>query len=57
MRACGVTRELDACCGGFYKGAFPEVPYPNAEGVKTLLDDITPRTPKRQPPTQKVSSI
>jgi hypothetical protein len=22
------------------------VPYPNAEGVKTLLDDIAPRTPK-----------
>jgi len=29
-----------------YNGAFPEVPYPNAEGVKTLLDDIAPRTPK-----------
>ncbi len=26
--------------------AYPEVPYPNAEGVKTLLDDIAPRTPK-----------
>ncbi len=23
-----------------------EVPYPSAEGVKTLLDDIAPRTPK-----------
>ncbi len=29
-----------------YNGAFPEVPYPNAEGVKTLLDDIAPRTPE-----------
>jgi len=29
-----------------YSAAFPEVPYPNAEGVKTLLDDIAPRTPK-----------
>jgi len=29
-----------------YNGAFPEVPYPYAEGVKTLLDDIAPRTPK-----------
>ena len=26
--------------------AYPEVPYPSAEGVKTLLDDIAPRTPK-----------
>ena len=29
-----------------YNGAYPEVPYPSAEGVKTLLDDIAPRTPK-----------
>lgn len=29
-----------------YNGAFPEIPYPSAEGVKTLLDDIAPRTPK-----------
>ena len=29
-----------------YNGAFPEVLYPNAEGVQTLLDDIAPRTPK-----------
>lgn len=29
-----------------YNSAFPEVPYPHAEGVKTLLDDIAPRTPK-----------
>jgi ABC-type nitrate/sulfonate/bicarbonate transport system substrate-binding protein len=29
-----------------YNAAFPEVPYPNAEGVKTLLDDIAPRTAK-----------
>lgn len=29
-----------------YNAAFPEVPYPHAEGVKTLLDDMAPRTPK-----------
>src|ERR1051325_5949444 len=29
-----------------YNAAFPEIPYPNPEGVKTLLDDISPRTPK-----------
>jgi NitT/TauT family transport system substrate-binding protein len=29
-----------------YNAAFPDVPYPNAEGVKTLLDDMAPRTPK-----------
>ena len=29
-----------------YNGAFPEVPYPHAEGVKTLLDDIAPRDKK-----------
>jgi NitT/TauT family transport system substrate-binding protein len=29
-----------------YNGAFPEVPYPDPEGVKTLLDDIAPRNPK-----------
>jgi ABC-type nitrate/sulfonate/bicarbonate transport system substrate-binding protein len=29
-----------------YNGAYPEVPYPGSEGVKTLLDDIAPRTPK-----------
>ena len=29
-----------------YNAAFPEVPYPSPEGVKTLLDDIAPRTPK-----------
>jgi ABC-type nitrate/sulfonate/bicarbonate transport system substrate-binding protein len=29
-----------------YNAAFPEVPYPNPEGVKTLLDDIALRTPK-----------
>jgi len=29
-----------------YNAAFPEIPYPNPEGVKTLLDDIAPRTPK-----------
>ena len=26
--------------------AFPEVPYPNTEGVKTLLDDMAPRDKK-----------
>ena len=29
-----------------YNSAFPEVPYPHAEGVKTLLDDIAPRDKK-----------
>jgi NitT/TauT family transport system substrate-binding protein len=29
-----------------YSAAFPEVPYPTVEGVKTLLDDMAPRTPK-----------
>jgi NitT/TauT family transport system substrate-binding protein len=29
-----------------YNAAFPEIPYPNAEGVKTLLDDMAPRMPK-----------
>jgi NitT/TauT family transport system substrate-binding protein len=29
-----------------YNAAFPEVPYPTVEGVKTLLDDMAPRTPK-----------
>ena len=29
-----------------YSAAFPEIPYPNVEGVKTLLDDMAPRTPK-----------
>ena len=29
-----------------YSAAFPEIPYPNTEGVKTLLDDMAPRTPK-----------
>ena len=29
-----------------YNSAFPEVPYPNAEGVKTLLDDMAPRDKK-----------
>ena len=29
-----------------YNAAFPEMPYPNPEGVKTLLDDMAPRTPK-----------
>jgi len=33
-----------------YNCAFPEMPYPNSEGVKTLLDDIAParRRPRRQ---------
>jgi NitT/TauT family transport system substrate-binding protein len=29
-----------------YNNAFPEIPYPNAEGVKTLLDDMAPRDKK-----------
>jgi len=29
-----------------YNAAFPEVPYPNTEGVKTLLDDMAPRDKK-----------
>ena len=29
-----------------YNAAFPEVPYPNPEGVKTLLDDLAPRDKK-----------
>jgi len=29
-----------------YNAAFPEVPYPNAEGVKTLLDDMALRDKK-----------
>jgi len=29
-----------------YNSAFPEVPYPNTEGVKTLLDDMAPRDKK-----------
>jgi len=29
-----------------YNAAFPEIPYPNAEGVKTLLDDMAPRDKK-----------
>ena len=41
-----------------YNAAYPEVPYPSAEGVKTLLDDIAPRThQKPQQPIPRVSSI
>ena len=29
-----------------YNAAFPEIPYPDPEGVKTLLDDMAPRAPK-----------
>ena len=29
-----------------YNAAFPEIPYPNPEGVKTLLDDMAPRDKK-----------
>ena len=29
-----------------YSNAFPEVPYPNPEGVKTMLDDLAPKNPK-----------
>ncbi len=29
-----------------YSNAFPEVPYPNPDGVKTMLDDLAPKNPK-----------
>ncbi len=29
-----------------YSNAFPEVPYPNPDGVKTMLDDLAPRDPR-----------
>jgi len=29
-----------------YSNAFPEIPYPNPEGVKTMLDDLAPKNPK-----------
>jgi NitT/TauT family transport system substrate-binding protein len=29
-----------------YNAAFPEIPYPSPEGIKTLLDDIAPRDKK-----------
>ena len=29
-----------------YSNAFPEVPYPTPDGVKTMLDDMAPKTPK-----------
>ena len=29
-----------------YSSVFPEVPYPNPDGVKTMLDDLAPRNPK-----------
>ena len=29
-----------------YSAIFPEVPYPTADGVKTMLDDLAPRNPK-----------
>ena len=29
-----------------YSNVFPEVPYPNADGVKTMLDDMAPKIPK-----------
>jgi NitT/TauT family transport system substrate-binding protein len=29
-----------------YNNAFPEVPYPNPDGVKTMLDDLAPKNPK-----------
>ena len=29
-----------------YANAFPEVPYPTPEGVKTMLDDMAPKNPK-----------
>jgi len=29
-----------------YNNAFPEVPYPTSDGVKTMLDDLAPKNPK-----------
>ncbi|MBM4264030.1 MAG: hypothetical protein FJ145_21735 [Deltaproteobacteria bacterium] len=29
-----------------YAAIFPEIPYPTADGVKTMLDDLAPRNPK-----------
>jgi NitT/TauT family transport system substrate-binding protein len=29
-----------------YSNIFPEVPYPTPDGVKTMLDDLAPKTPK-----------
>ncbi|HEX2931987.1 MAG TPA: ABC transporter substrate-binding protein [Candidatus Binatia bacterium] len=29
-----------------YSNVFPEVPYPTPDGVKTMLDDLAPKTPK-----------
>jgi len=29
-----------------YANAFPEVPYPTPDGVKTMLDDLAPKNPK-----------
>jgi hypothetical protein len=29
-----------------YSNAFPEVPYPNPDGVKTMLDDLAAKNPK-----------
>ena len=29
-----------------YANAFPEIPYPTPEGVKTMLDDMAPKNPK-----------
>ncbi len=29
-----------------YSNAFPEVPYPTPEGVKTMLDDLARQNPK-----------
>jgi hypothetical protein len=29
-----------------YSSAFPEVPYPTPDGVKTMLDDLAPKNPK-----------
>ena len=34
------------CAYKAYNAAFPEVPTPSWEGVKTLLDDMAPRNPK-----------
>lgn len=39
--AAGLERAYQA-----YSNAFPEVPYPKPDGVKTMLDDLAPRNPR-----------
>src|SRR5437870_13235299 len=39
-----------------YANAFPEVPYPTPEGVKTMLDDLPRTNPKAATADPKTSS-